>query len=59
MPDLIFVHGIGSVRTGDNAMELAARLIYLGYNALLFDLRAHGTSGGDKVSGGCMNSKMY
>ena len=52
MPTLIFVHGIGSVRTGDNAMELAARLIYLGYNVLLFDLRAHGTSGGDKVSGG-------
>ena len=52
MPALIFVHGIGSVRTGDNAMELAARLIYLGYNVLLFDLRAHGTSGGDKVSGG-------
>ena len=45
MPALIFVHGIGSVRTGDNAMELAARLIYLGYNVLLFDLRAHGTSG--------------
>ena len=52
MPTLIFVHGIGSVRTGDNSMELAARLISLGYNVLLFDLRAHGTSGGDKVSGG-------
>jgi len=52
MPTLIFVHGIGSVRTGDNAMELAARLISLGYNVLLFDLRAHGTSDGDKVSGG-------
>ena len=52
MPTLIFVHGIGSVRTSDNSMGLAARLISRGYNVLLFDLRAHGTSGGDKVSGG-------
>ena len=51
-PTLIFVHGIGSVRTGDNAMGLAARLVSHGYNALLFDLRAHGSSGGDKISGG-------
>jgi len=51
-PTLIFVHGIGSVRTGDNAMDLAARLVSRSYNVLLFDLRAHGTSGGDKVSGG-------
>ena len=51
-PTLIFVHGLGSVRTGDNAMGLAARLVSQGYNVLLFDLRAHGSSGGDKVSGG-------
>ena len=51
-PTLIFVHGIGSVRTGDNAMGLAARLVSHGYNVLLFDLRAHGSSGGDKISGG-------
>lgn len=51
-PTLIFVHGIGSIRTGDNAMALASRLISHGYNVLLFDLRAHGSSGGDKVSGG-------
>ena len=51
-PTLIFVHGIGSMRTGDNAMQLAARLVSRGYNVLLFDLRAHGSSGGDKVSGG-------
>lgn len=51
-PHLIFVHGIGSVRSGDNAVELAARLVGLGYNVLMFDLRGHGSSGGDKVSGG-------
>lgn len=51
-PHLIFVHGIGSVRSGDNAVELAARMVDLGYNVLLFDLRGHGSSGGDKVSGG-------
>ena len=51
-PHLIFVHGIGSVRSGDNAVELAARMVEHGYNVLLFDLRGHGSSGGDKVSGG-------
>ena len=51
-PNLIFVHGIGSVRSGDNAVELAARMVELGYNVLMFDLRGHGSSGGDKVSGG-------
>ena len=51
-PHLIFVHGIGSVRSGDNAVELAARLVEQGYNMLLFDLRGHGSSGGDTVSGG-------
>ena len=52
MPTIIFVHGIGSVRSGDNAVELASRLVGEGYNLLLFDLRGHGSSGGDKVSGG-------
>ena len=51
-PHLIFVHGIGSVRSGDNAVELAARMVELGYNVLMFDLRGHGSSEGDKVSGG-------
>jgi len=45
-PHLIFVHGIGSVRSGDNAVELAARMVELGYNVLMFDLRGHGSSGG-------------
>ena len=51
-PHLIFVHGIGSVRSGDNAVELASRLVGEGFNVLMFDLRGHGFSEGDKVSGG-------
>lgn len=51
-PHLIFVHGNGSVRSGDGAVALAARMVERGYNVLMFDLRGHGSSGGDKVSGG-------
>ena len=51
-PSLIFVHGIGSVRSGDKAVELAAHLVGRGFSVLLFDLRGHGSSEGDKVSGG-------
>src|SRR5262245_48607938 len=44
-PWLIFVHGINSQRTNSKAVELAARLVVeSGYNVLIFDLRAHGTS---------------
>ena len=51
-PTIIFVHGINSNRTGDEAMGLAARLVGLGYNILMFDQRAHGESGGDKSTYG-------
>jgi pimeloyl-ACP methyl ester carboxylesterase len=52
-PYLIFVHGIGDQRTGNDALELASRLVQQdGYNVLLFDLRAQGTSDGDFVSAG-------
>ena len=51
-PTLIFVHGNGSVRSGDRAVDLASRLTGHGFNILMFDLRGHGSSGGDKVSGG-------
>jgi len=51
-PTLIFVHGIGSVRSGDRAVDLASRLVANGFNVLMFDLRGHGSSDGDKVSGG-------
>ncbi len=51
-PTLIFVHGIGSVRSGDNAVALASKIVAQGYNVLMFDLRGHGTSGGELISCG-------
>ena len=51
-PAVIFVHGLGSVRSGDDALAVSRRLVDAGYNVLLFDLRAHGSSDGDKVSAG-------
>lgn len=51
-PTLIFVHGNGSVRSGDRAVDLASRLARNGFNVLMFDLRGHGSSEGDQVSGG-------
>jgi pimeloyl-ACP methyl ester carboxylesterase len=52
MPTLIFVHGIGGVRSGDKAVDLASRLVSQGFSVLLFDLRGHGSSGGDRIGGG-------
>ena len=49
---LIFVHGINSNRSGDKAVELAERLVARGFDVLMFDLRAHGTSGGDSATYG-------
>jgi pimeloyl-ACP methyl ester carboxylesterase len=51
-PYLIFVHGLDSERSADGAVDLAARLVGQGYNVLLFDLRGHGSSGGERISGG-------
>jgi uncharacterized protein len=52
-PYLIFVHGIGDQRTGNKALDLASRLVHQdGYNVLVFDLRAQGTSDGNFVSAG-------
>jgi fermentation-respiration switch protein FrsA (DUF1100 family) len=52
-PYLIFVHGIGDQRIGNQALDLASRLVHQdGYNVLPFDLRAQGTSDGDLVSAG-------
>ena len=51
-PALILVHGVGSVRSGDRAVDLASRLAGNGFNVLMFDLRSHGSSEGDQVSGG-------
>lgn len=45
---VLIVHGRNSNRTGDDGQYVphAAALVAQGYNALLFDLRAHGESGG-------------
>ena len=50
--NLILVHGISSNRASRQATEIAAHLIDACFNVLLFDLRAHGTSGGDRITGG-------
>ena len=52
MPTIIFVHGLGNNRAGDEALDLASRLAHKGYNSLLFDLRGHGTSDDGTISGG-------
>jgi uncharacterized protein len=51
-PYVIFVHGLDSERSADGAVDLASRLVGQGYNVLLFDLRGHGISGGERISGG-------
>ncbi len=51
---IILVHGINSNRLalGVETLALAQHLVGHGYNVLMFDLRAHGESGGNMVSGG-------
>ena len=51
-PTIIFVHGQGSIRSGDSALAMADRLSEQGYGSLLFDLRGHGSSQGTRASGG-------
>lgn len=51
-PTIIFVHGLDSVRSGKNSLGIASRLSSQGYDSLLFDLRAHGSSGDGRLSGG-------
>ena len=51
-PSLIFVHGISGNRSSREATEMAAHLVEMCFNVLLFDLRAHGSSGGDRITGG-------
>ncbi len=51
-PTVIMVHGITGNRSSGEATEFAAELVASCFNALLFDLRAHGTSGGDRLTGG-------
>ena len=52
MPVVIFVHGLGSTRTGGGMTELACMLNERGYGVLLFDLRGHGRSGTGLMSAG-------
>ena len=49
---LMLIHGLNRNRTGDNALELARRLFDRGFNVLLFDIRGHGESSGDRLSAG-------
>lgn len=54
---LIVVHGIGSVRSGNDAVDLAGYLVKRGFNVLLFDLRGHGTSSPGRISAGFFERK--
>ena len=54
---LIIVHGISSNRTSREATRIASHMIEACFNVLLFDLRAHGTSGGDRITGGIDEAK--
>jgi pimeloyl-ACP methyl ester carboxylesterase len=49
---VVFVHGIGSNRAGDDALAIGKELVGRGYDVLLFDLRGHGSSEGGRLSGG-------
>ncbi len=49
---VILVHGLNSNRTGDGALDLASSLFDLGFTVLLFDMRGHGESDGDRLSAG-------
>ncbi len=51
-PSVILVHGLSSTRSGRQATQLAGRLVDEGFNALLFDLRGHGNSEGEMITGG-------
>ncbi len=51
-PTIIFVHGLDSFRSAKNTLDIASRLSSQGYDTLLFDLRAHGSSGDGRLSGG-------
>ena len=51
---VIIVHGVDSNRADPEVgyLELADALAKRGFSSLLFDLRGHGESGGEQVSGG-------
>ncbi len=51
-PAVIVVHGVSTNRAHENGLSMARSLFDAGFTVLLFDLRAHGESGGERVSGG-------
>ncbi len=51
-PTIILVHGIGSMRSGAEAVDIASRLVGRGFSVLLFDLRGHGDSEEAYISAG-------
>ena len=51
-PAVIVIHGLNTNRAHENGLRIARSLFDGGYTVLLFDLRAHGDSGGERVSGG-------
>ena len=56
---VLIVHGRNSNRTGDDGQYVphAAALVAHGYNALLFDLRGHGESGGVRYTLGASEQR--
>ncbi len=51
-PQVILVHGLSVSREADSALAIARDLHAADFGVLLFDLRAHGESGGIRMSGG-------
>ena len=56
---VLIVHGRNSNRAGDDGQHVphAAALVARGYNALLFDLRGHGESGGVRYTLGTVEQR--
>jgi alpha-beta hydrolase superfamily lysophospholipase len=58
---VIIVHGVDSNRADPEVgyLEIADGLAERGFSSLLFDLRGHGESGGDQVSGGLFEQEDF
>jgi uncharacterized protein len=54
---IVLVHGRNGVRDADNLLEKAALLAGHGYDVLMFDLRAHGESGGEHFALGAWETR--